>query len=100
MSMLSAQCERLRDAANGLDAMSLHAYAREFRDASDTIADLRLRCQELQEKEWQSGFLQTCFMETTNASDYDWRCNECGEHVSMCSGKPRFCPSCGRRVVS
>ena len=96
MSMISAQIDELRNAAvfyDGFEGANL------MREAADTIAELRLRCQELQEKEWQSGFLQTCFMDTTNASDYDWRCNECGEHVSMCSGKPRFCPSCGRRVV-
>ena len=44
----------------------------------------------------------TCRMERDNAwsSDYEWHCTECGEHVSTCNEPPRFCPSCGREVVS
>lgn len=43
----------------------------------------------------------TCRMERDNAwsSDYEWHCTECGEHVSTCNEPPRFCPSCGRKVV-
>lgn len=101
MSMLSEQTSRLRHIAERLgDMYGGGTAAREVRDAADTIDELRARCQELQEKkEWQAGFLQICLMKPTCASEYDWRCDECGEHVSMCSGKPRFCPSCGRRVV-
>ncbi len=96
MSMLSAQCERLRDAANGLDAMSLHAYAREFRDAADTIDELRTRCQELQEREWQT--CHNAHVDSVEDLAAWFECSECG--ASYLEVTPmRHCPSCGRRIV-
>ena len=91
MSMLTAQCERLRDAANGLDAMSFYAYAREMREAADTIEKLRNRLTE------------TCHNVAEYPEDGFWpsphfKCDVCGaSHVSM--EYVYYCPNCGRRVV-
>ena len=41
MSMLSAQCDELRDAARGQKAMGLFELAQMLNDAADTILELR-----------------------------------------------------------
>lgn len=43
----------------------------------------------------------TCEVARDNplTSDFAFRCKSCGEHFSTC-GEPRYCPSCGARVVS
>ena len=96
MSMLSAQCERLRDAANGLDAMSLHAYAREFRDAADTIDELRTRCQELQEREWQT--CHNAHVDSVEDLAVWFECSECGA-LEIIGDHMHYCSNCGRRIV-
>ena len=98
MSMLSAQCEKLRTMAIRADC-TLPEVARLMRDAADTIDELRTRCQELQEKEWQ-----TCHLVTESTYATDWpnnqRCDQCGEYVAVVSPEVvRYCPSCGRRIV-
>ena len=112
MSMLSVQCKTLRKVAYEVerikhnnadwiwrDGITLMDAAREMRDAADTIAELRLRCQELQEKEWR-----TCHLVTESTDARDWpnnqRCDHCGEYVAVVSPeRVNFCPSCGKRIV-
>lgn len=101
--MLSAQTKRLREAADDLDfytiTRDIHTASMLMREAADTIDELRVRCQELQEREWQ-----TCHLVTESKSARDWpnneRCDHCGEYVAVVSPeRVSFCPSCGRRVV-
>lgn len=97
MSMLTLQCQKLRNKANDLrerftftrygGAVSRDSLAYEaaslMEDAADTIADLRMRLTE------------TCH--DTNESPLRFVCSECGGVTSETA--PRYCPLCGRRVV-
>ena len=42
----------------------------------------------------------TCEVAEDNqyTSDFAFACKSCGEHFSTC-GEPKYCPSCGRRLV-
>ena len=103
MSMLTAQCDRLRETADEVerikhnnadwlwrDGITLTDAARELRDAADTIENLRLRLTE-----------QTC--SNNDHSGYGFRCSGCG-HTRAQSGEIdptewEYCPNCGRKVV-
>ena len=96
MSMLTAQCERLRKVADDLDfytiTRDIYAASMLMREAADTIDELRSMLQE------------TCRNVDANAdAGGEWHsprfvCSECGA-VYVMSDRAHFCPSCGRRIV-
>ena len=100
MSMLSAQTKRLRKVADDLDfytiARDIRTASMLMRDAADTIDELRTRCQELQEREWQ-----TCRMELLpdepTTSIQPMRCTACGHKTY--AQLANYCPNCGRQVI-
>jgi hypothetical protein len=87
MSMLTAQCDRLRETADEVerikhnnadwlwrDGITLMDAARELREAADTIEGLRNRLTDI----------VLCHSdENDDGEDNDWR----------------YCPNCGRKVV-
>ena len=90
MSMLSRQTERLRALANLFEGFGYENFAREIRDAADTIDNLRMQLQE------------TC----RNIADDSvedlvvwFECSECGIRCPEQSYM-HFCPNCGRRVIA
>ena len=94
MSMLTAQCDKLRKRAtelrqgrwsDGADDAAL------MDDAADTIENLRMRLTE-----------QTC--SNNDHSGYGFRCSGCG-HTRAQSGEIdptewEYCPNCGRKVMN
>lgn len=95
MSMLSVQISNLRIMAARVNDL-LPEMEDILRDAANTIDELRARCQELQEREWQ-----TCRMELLPdepmTSIQPMRCKTCGHktYAQLAS----YCPHCGRRIV-
>ena len=103
MSMLTAQCERLRKVAYEVeriknnnadwlwrDSITLAEAAGEMRDAADTIAELRLLCQE-----------KTC--RNVHADSVDdlavwFTCSGCGV-TYIENAYSHYCCNCGRRIV-
>ena len=83
MSMLTAQCAKLRKAAKAYEDVAPYTAAL-MREAADTIAALRNRLTE------------TCH--DTNESPLRFVCSECGGVTSEIA--PRYCPACGREVVA
>jgi rubrerythrin len=101
MSMLTAQCDGLRETADEVerikhnnadwlwrDGITLTDAARELRDAADTIENLRNRLTE------------TCH--DVGFAPYFFECSECGKtHLRNAAyvDMPNYCPECGRKVV-
>ena len=107
MSMLTAQCDRLRETADEVerikhnnadwlwrDGITLTDAARELRDAADTIEGLRDRLTDV----------ALCH---NVAPDYiDFLCDSCGfvnyhsdENNDGNGNRWFYCPNCGRRCV-
>lgn len=105
MSMLTAQCDRLRETADEVerikhnnadwiwrDGITLTDAARELRDAADTIEGLRDRLTE-----------QTCFNVADPPEEGFWpmphfKCSVCGAYY-VTDKYVYYCPNCGRKVV-
>ena len=101
MSMLTAQCDRLRKRAaefrqgrwsDGADD------ARLMEDAADVIENLRDRLTDTKE-------VETCRMEQVLDCDElpqprFWQCHGCGEtFIYQRAWYPTYCPECGRKRV-
>ena len=105
MSMLTAQCDKLRKAAYEVerikndnigilmgDSITLADAAMQLREAADTIADLRMQLKDTCRN------ADTCAEAGGMWHSPRFVCSECGAAYVM-SDYARFCPSCGRRVV-
>ena len=112
MSMLTAQCGKLRETAAYLRAHSTFVgfdglvsinhemvdAARQVEDAADTIENLRDRLTDTKE-------VETCRMEQVLDCDElpqprFWQCHGCGEtFIHQRAWYPTYCPECGRKRV-
>ncbi len=107
MSMLTAQCDKLRETAADLREHStfvgfggvvnrdpvLIDAARQMEDAADTIMGLRDRLTDTKE-------VETCH--NVGFAPYFFECSECGKtHLRNAAyvDMPNYCPECGRKVV-
>lgn len=102
MSMLSVQCDGLREAADKLEGYQCGEISRMLRRAADTIESLRDRLQAVSE---------TCeFVDDSDGEPLPPKCSVCGYDPGIyeCAwfedgtyGYERnYCPNCGARVVS
>ena len=96
MSMLSAQTKKLRQIADLFDGFGYENSARDIRDAADTIDELRLRCQELQEREWQT--CHNAHVDSVEDLAAWFECSECGARDIM-NDHMHYCCNCGRRIA-
>ena len=104
MSMLTAQCDELRETAADLRTHSTFVgfgcifdindemvdAARQMEDAADTIMGLRDRLTDT----------ETCH--DVGFAPYFFECSECGQnHLRNAAyvDMPNYCPNCGRKVV-
>lgn len=111
MSMLSEQCARLRswaaqfDERADLDALA-PLFARDLREAADTIEDLRDR---LQNQAFALGMQEalgsgTCELVVVErySNTYEvinvLECSECGKTCEHVNGSYPRCPHCGAKV--
>lgn len=100
MSMLTAQCDELRDKAMLFEGYNNGEISRMLRGAADTIESLRDRLQDATLGSWE------CEMEYIDTyeypdgdEDYLCKCSKCGRKSwEPAHNLPKFCGGCGRMV--
>lgn len=99
MSMLSAQCDELRDKALLFEGYNNGEISRMLREAADTIETLREKLQAATlgsgECECESSLLWDCY----HGRDFYEHRLSCGHIVTSDFGEPpNYCEECGAKV--
>ena len=107
MSMLSKQCDELREAAEKFEGYQRGEISQMMRGAADTIEDLRDRLQNQAFALGMQDALGSGTCELTETDSYSnanevvhvLECSACGETCEHVNGSYPRCPHCGRKAV-